>query len=68
MCIRDRLYVVQRMTSLAALFTLAGLALYMYGRKKLLDGNKSGFFAMGAALFVFTPLAALCKELSLIHI
>ncbi|MBK8894756.1 MAG: hypothetical protein IPN64_12110 [Propionivibrio sp.] len=60
------LYVVQRMTSLAALFTLAGLALYMYGRKKLLDGNKSGFFAMGAALFVFTPLAALCKERTLV--
>ncbi len=56
------LYVVQRMTSLAALFTLAGLALYLYGRKKLLDGNRSGFFAIGASLFVATPLAALCKE------
>lgn len=56
------LYVVQRMTSLAALFTLAGLALYLYGRKKLLDGNRSGFFAVGAALFIATPLAALCKE------
>lgn len=56
------LYVVQRMTSLAALFTLAGLALYLYGRKKLLDGNRSGFIAISAALFVFTPLAALCKE------
>lgn len=56
------LYVVQRMTSLAALFTLAGLALYLYGRKILLDGNRSGFFAIALALFVFTPLAALCKE------
>ena len=56
------LYVVQRMTSLAALFTLAGLALYLHGRKSLLDGNRSGFFAIGAAIFVFTPLAALCKE------
>lgn len=56
------LYVVQRMTSLAALFTLAGLALYLHGRKNLLDGNRSGFFAIGAAIFVFTPLAALCKE------
>ena len=56
------LYVVQRMTSLAALFTLAGLALYAHGRKLLLDGNRSGFLAIGAALFVFTPLAALCKE------
>lgn len=56
------LYVVQRMTSLAALFTLAGLALYLYGRRGLLDGKRSGFVAIGAALFVFTPLAALCKE------
>ena len=56
------LYVVQRMTSLAALFTLAGLALYLQGRKNLLDGNRLGFFAIGAALFVFTLLAALCKE------
>jgi hypothetical protein len=56
------LYVVQRMTSLAALFTLAGLALYLDGRKKLLDGNRSGFFAIGAAIFVATPVAALCKE------
>jgi hypothetical protein len=56
------LYIVQRMTSLAALFTLAGLLLYLYGRGKLLDGNRSGFFAIGAALLVFTPLAALCKE------
>ncbi|OGS92181.1 MAG: hypothetical protein A2Z95_00775 [Gallionellales bacterium GWA2_60_18] len=60
------LYVVQRMTSLAALFTLAGLALYLYGRRSLLDGNRSGFFAIGAALFVFTPLAALCKESGLL--
>lgn len=56
------LYVVQRMTSLAALFTLAGLALYLHGRKNLLQGNRSGFVAIGAAIFVVTPLAALCKE------
>lgn len=56
------LYVVQRMTSLAALFTMAGLALYLHGRKRLLDGNRKGFIAIGAAIFIFTPLAALCKE------
>lgn len=56
------LYVVQRMTSLAAFFTLTGLALYLYGRKKLLDRNASGFFAISTAIFVATPLAALCKE------
>ncbi len=56
------LYMVQRMTSLSALFTLAGLTLYLYGRKELLSGNRSGFFAIAAALFIATPLAALCKE------
>ena len=56
------LYVVQRMTSLAALFTLAGLTLYLYGRKNLLNGKQPGFIAVVVAIFVFTPLAALCKE------
>jgi len=56
------LYVVQRMTSLAALFTLIGLVLYLYGRKQLLDGSKSGFIAIAAAIFVATPLAVLSKE------
>lgn len=56
------LYVVQRMTSLAALFTLAGLVLYLQGRKVLLNGSKRGFIAIVVALFVATPLAALCKE------
>ena len=56
------LYVVQRMTSLAALFTLAGLTLYLHGRKSLLNGNRLGFIAIVAAIFVATPLAALSKE------
>lgn len=56
------LYVVQRMTSLAALFTLVGLVLYLYGRQYLLDGNRVGMWAIGIAVFVMTPLAALCKE------
>lgn len=56
------LYVVQRMTSLAAMFTLAGLALYLSGRQSLLDGSKVGFFAIVAAIFIFTPLASFSKE------
>lgn len=56
------LYVVQRMTSLAASFMLAGLTLYVYGRRCLLAGKRSGFVAIGVALFVFTPFAVLCKE------
>ncbi len=56
------LYVVQRMTSLAALFSLTGLTLYVYGRRMLLDGRRSGFLVIAVSLYVFTPLAALCKE------
>lgn len=56
------LYVVQRMNSLATLFTLAGLTLYLLGRQSLLNGARSGMFTIAAALFIFTPLAALCKE------
>lgn len=56
------LYVVQRMTSLAALFTLVGLVLYLHGRKRLLDGNRPGLIFIAIAIFVATPLAALCKE------
>lgn len=56
------LYVVQRMTSLSALFTLAGLILYLYGRNCLLNGNRSGLIAIIASIFIATPLAALSKE------
>ena len=35
------LYIVQRMTSLAALFTVLGLCLYMAGRMRLLAGKKT---------------------------
>jgi len=56
------LYVVQRMTSLAMMFTLAGLALYLIGRQRLLDGEKTGFVAISAGLFLATALAALSKE------
>jgi len=56
------LYIVQRMTSLSALFSLAGLALYLHGRTKLLAGKKFGFFSIFIAIFVVTPLAALSKE------
>ena len=57
------LYVVQRMTSLAALFTLLGLISYLWGRLRVVRApDRRGWLAVGAAFIVFTPLAALSKE------
>ncbi|ADE13793.1 conserved hypothetical protein [Nitrosococcus halophilus Nc 4] len=55
------LYVVQRMTSLAALFTFAGLGLYAWGRRRQMEG-KNGWIAIALALFIALPLGALSKE------
>jgi protein O-mannosyl-transferase len=55
------LYVVQRMASLSALFCIWGLALYVRGRMRLLEG-RNGVPMILASLLLFTPLAALCKE------
>ena len=55
------LYVVQRMTSLSALFVIAGLCLFVWGRIRMLEG-KAGHWAILASVLVFTPLAALSKE------
>jgi hypothetical protein len=55
------LYVVQRMASLSALFTLSGLIFYLYGRKCQLDG-RAGWGWILPAFFLFTPLALLSKE------
>ncbi len=55
------LYIVQRMTSLAALFTVCGLCLYTLGRLRMLAGNHgTGFIITG--LVVFGGLATLSKE------
>ena len=55
------LYIVQRMTSLAALFTVLGLCLYMTGRMRLLNG-KSGMPLILTGLILFGGLALLSKE------
>lgn len=60
------LYVVQRMTSLSAMFMLSGIALYLFGRRKLLEGSQFGLFFSATAVLIFTPLAALCKETGLL--
>lgn len=55
------LYVVQRMTSLSALFCIWGLTLFLWGRTRLYEG-KNGLLPMLAGLLLFTPLAVLSKE------
>jgi hypothetical protein len=55
------LYVVQRMTSLSALFSIWGLVLYVWGRMRFHEG-RNGIWPVLTSLFLFTPLATLCKE------
>jgi protein O-mannosyl-transferase len=57
------LLVVQRMTSLAALFTLAALLLYLYGRR---EKGKRGLLAIAVGVFVCWPAAVLSKETGLL--
>ncbi len=56
------LYVVQRMASLAALFTFIGLIFYLWGRARLYSGQRGGMLAILVGLLVYTPLAMLSKE------
>lgn len=55
------LYIVQRMTSLSAFFSIWGLVIFVWGRTKLYEG-KNGMLPILASLLLFTPLAALSKE------
>lgn len=55
------LYVVQRMTSLSALFVIWGLVCYVAGRQRVNDG-RPGTALILTGLLVFTPLAVLSKE------
>ncbi|MGC2165752.1 MAG: hypothetical protein WA632_07040, partial [Gallionella sp.] len=59
------LYVVQRMTSLSALFTIWGLVLFLWGRIRLYAGT-SGWALILVSLVLFTPLAAFSKETGLL--
>lgn len=54
------LYIVQRMTSLSALFSIWGLALFIWGRIRLYEG-KNGWLPILASLLLM-PLAGLSKE------
>ena len=55
------LYIVQRMTSLSTLFTIAGLCLYLAGRLRMLDG-RHGLHLILTGFFVFGGLALFSKE------
>lgn len=59
------LYVVQRMTSLSALFTGLGLCGYLLARERLPSSPRAAWAAV-VSLGVFTPLAAACKETGLL--
>lgn len=57
------LYVVQRMTELAATFVFLGLGLYLTGRQSLLRGSRiTGYGLMGLGLFIGAGLGTLAKE------
>ena len=75
------LYVVQRMESMAQMFVLAGLWLYLNGRRRMLDGASrfGALFAASGLVFgvifgglckesaVLLPLYALLIELTILH-
>ena len=56
------LYVVQRMTSMAAFFVLAGLVLFVAGRIRLESGRASGLAWMFAGLAGGVGLGYFCKQ------
>jgi tetratricopeptide (TPR) repeat protein len=61
--ISTTLYVVQRMTQLSALFTLAGLLLYLHGRERHRAGDlRFGYLWTSLGIGLFGLLATLSKE------
>jgi tetratricopeptide (TPR) repeat protein len=56
------LYVVQRMTSMSAMFVLAGLLLFVVGRIRLESGRASGMAWMFAGLAGGVGLGYFCKQ------
>jgi tetratricopeptide (TPR) repeat protein len=55
-------YVVQRMTQLGTLFTLAGLLCYVHGRQRLAEQEKKGWYWVIGGTGFFGALALLSKE------
>ena len=56
------LYVVQRMTSLAAMFSLSAMICYCIGRQRLERGGANAWWLIGLAAPSFITLGILCKE------
>jgi len=56
------LYIVQRMTSLSGLFSLLTLLFYAFGRNKILNGNRRGWWAILLATPAAGLIALFCKE------
>ena len=56
------LYVVQRMTSMAALFVFAGLVAFVLGRARLESGRRFGLVLMAGGLGGGVVLGFLCKQ------
>lgn len=56
------LYVVQRMTSLSALFVFAGLITFVYGRQRLQQGGHYGYLLMTLGLIAGVLLGLTSKE------
>ena len=57
------LFIVQRMTSLSAFFSLAALILYLHGRK---TGGGKGSVLIAAGLLLCWPVAILSKETAIL--
>ena len=56
------MYVVQRMTQLATLCTLAGMITYLHGRSRIQSNPRQAYVVMTAGLVGFSLLGVLCKE------
>jgi protein O-mannosyl-transferase len=60
------LYVVQRMASLATLFTVLGLLGYVKGREQVIQGKAWGFVTITTSMVVFGTLAVFSKEIGIL--
>lgn len=56
------LYIVQRMNSLAALFTLCAIIAFVVGRARIVDGTKRGWILCTVGVLVPTMFALFSKE------
>jgi hypothetical protein len=59
------LYVVQRMTSLATLFSILSLCCYVAARLRIDERRRGGLPLLAAALLLI-PVATLCKEIGIL--